>query len=238
MSRNVSAARAHSAIKSHIPTMHQPTLWWRKISIIRVSSCWRWRGDWGAGRRWGGVGWIATWQLASFQHGDSLKKRCYPAPHANPLPPTSATPNNHYLPSNLCSAPCEHCGEHHQRSQRFGSTLGEKQSAPFSVRGASLLIQTGAAGKKHWVKDDDVHAGKKGSAVRVVEGGGGLAMRATTYMCRLHERRHKKRYNTQQKKNTTKDTRRLRWRKHRTVLGPTVMAAGTKLYSLRLSSPD
>lgn len=55
---------------------------------------------------------------------------------------------------------------------------------------------------------------------------------------RPHKRQHKKRCNTPAKQNTTKDTRRLRWRRHRTALGPTFMAAGTKLYCLRLSPPD
>lgn len=229
MSRNVSAARAHSAIKSHIPTMHQPTLWWRKISIIRVSSCWRWRVGWGG---------LRLDSLPVFSTATHSKSAATPPhiPTLSPQPPLRQTiiifppisvPLHVSTAANIIrevSASAPHSGK---------SNLPRFPSAELRCS-----FKQGQQGKKHWVKDDDVHAGKKGSAVRVVEGGGGLAMRATTYMCRLHERRHKKRYNTQQKKNTTKDTRRLRWRKHRTVLGPTVMAAGTKLYSLRLSSPD
>lgn len=56
-------------------------------------------------------------------------------------------------------------------------------------------------------------------------------MIATTYMCRLHKRKHKKQCNTRQNKDTIRKTTK---RKHLTALGLTFMAAGTQLYFLPL----
>lgn len=92
------------------------------------------------------------------------------------------------------------------------------------------------------MKDDNAHAGKKGSAVQVMEGGGWRGPRHDSDKlhvgvgCTTGDTRN----GTTHRKNkcTAKDTSRLRWRKHRTALGPTFTAAGTKLCPLSLSSPD
>lgn len=159
MSRNVSAARAHSAKKSHIPTMHQPTLRWRKISIIRVSSCWRWRGDWGAGRRWGGLRLDSLPVFSTATHSKSAATPPHiPPPSPQPLlrqtiiifPPISV-PLHVSTAANIIrevSASAPHSGK--SNLPRFPSA--ELRSS----------FKQGQQGKKHWVKDDDVHAGKKG----------------------------------------------------------------------------
>lgn len=192
MSRNVSAARAHSAIKSHIPTMHQPTLWWRKISIIRVSSCWRWRGDWGSGRRWGG---LRLDSLPVFSTATHSKSTATPPhiPPPSPQPPLRQTiiifppisvPLHVSTAANIIrevSASAPHSGK--SNMPRFPSA---------ELR---CSFKQGQQGKKHWVKDDDVHAGKKGKKAPQcgwwrVEGGLPWERRPTCVGCKRGDTRN------------------------------------------------
>lgn len=55
--------------------------------------------------------------------------------------------------SNLCSAPCEHRSEHHQRSRRFNSPLREKQSAPSHPR--STAAHSNRRNRKEVLTEDD-----------------------------------------------------------------------------------
>lgn len=102
-----------------------------EISIIRV----------GFSRRWRGVRLDSLPAFRAATHSNEPRSL-----HLRYAKQSLSSPN-------LCSAPCEHHSEHHQRSQRFNSPLREKQSAPSHPR--STAAHSNRRNRKEVLTEDN-----------------------------------------------------------------------------------